>query len=680
MKLIILESPNKCETVKSFLSDEYVVEASVGHVTDIVKTGKYQMGIDVDSDFKIHYAISDGKTKIVSKLKILSKQADEVIFATDNDREGYAIAAHLKEILKVPDKKAKRVVFNEITKKCVLAALEEPVSFNEPLVEAAETRAAIDRIIGYRVSPILYQYAGGKSAGRVQSATLKILCDREKEIRDFIPETYYEIVLNYSVNDILDTYTAKYIGTESNKIDRISNITKVNKIISNCTQGEYFVKNITSKERKVSTKAPFTTSTFQQECSSKLGYAPKIAMECAQKLFEGIKVNNEHTGLITYIRTDSSRMDNDFKNELYEYVRNTYGKKYVGKIKEVKSKSKEQDAHECLRCVNLAFTPEYVSNYIHDDRVNKVYKLIYDRTIAAAMSDSIMIDTTIQINNGKHLFETVGHFLSFDGFKKVYTYVDNSDDINDFPKVNIGDNIINDELLYVEKQTQPPKRFSEAALIKEMEDSGIGRPSTYASCITVLKDKDRNYTNIINKAIVPTEHGINVSNYLQEHFSDILSVEYTSEMEKILDNIAESKADRLDVLKNFYSELCSSIDILRKNTVPKTVETVGRNCPLCNHQLVYKESKKKVKFIGCSNFPACKYVEWINDDKNNNKTGVMCPQCGKELVKRQSSKTHKTFIGCSGYPSCNFITYENKLNEISHANYLEDYVLDKGSE
>ena len=676
MKLIILESPNKVKTIKSFLTKDYVVTASLGHCLAIANTGKYQLGIDVDNDFGINYNIIDGKDDLIKNLKQLSKQAETVIFAMDNDREGFAIAWHLKQLLKLPDEKCQRVVFNEITQKCVLEALANPIDFNIPLVEAQETRACIDKIIGYRISPVLMQYMHGRSAGRVQSAALSIIVDREKEIRNFKPTKYYEIELSYKKDGLV--YQAKYIGTENRKIQRITSESHAKSVINECSPNNYYVKNIHTKERKIQAKIPFTTSTYQQECSSKLGMPPKIAMDCAQKLFEGINIGTQHTGLITYIRTDSSRMDPDFKENLYDYVKRNYGAKYLGKIKEVKSKNKEQAAHECLRCVDLSLTPEHVSKYINDDKLLKVYALIYNRTIAAAMSDCVMSDTEITINNNEHLFSTVGHFIKFDGYRLVYHYDNNQDDLELFPKLKIDEKIEDLSLQTIEKQTQPPKRFSEAGLIKAMEDSGIGRPSTYASCITILKEANRNYTKVEKGSIRPTEHGILVSDYLQENFGDLLSVEYTSKMESLMDEIADGGKHRIPTLENFYKTLCDSITTLRSKEVPKEVEPVGRNCPECNNQLIYKMSKKGTKFIGCLNYPSCKHVEWIEDNTKQKPevTNIICPNCGKPLVKRVNSKNGNPFLGCSGFPKCKYLTNDT-VEQINENNFLNKIIYDR---
>lgn len=673
MKLIIVESPNKVKTIQSFLSKDYVVTASVGHVTNIANTGKYQMGIDVDNDFAIKYVISEEKKDVVSKLKQLVKQAEHVIFAADNDREGFAIAKHLKDLLKVPDSKASRVVFNEITKKTVLAALQNPIDFNELYVSAAETRAAEDKMCGYRVSPVLNEFANGKSAGRVQSATLELLCKREREIIDFKPETYYDISLDYIVNN--SVYNAKYIGA-GKKIDKIKTQETANKVLVDCIPGNYYVKEITSKERNVQAKPPFTTSTFQQECSSKLNMIPAVAMQCAQKLYEGLEIAGQHTGLITYIRTDSGRMDPDFKKSLYDFVKQYYGKDYLGVVKEQKSKSKEQDAHECLRVVDLNMTPDVVNQYLADPKLVNVYKLIYDRTLASAMADSIMTDVSIIINNDKYLFETKGHFVKFDGYKLIYTYADNSDDAESFPDLQQGDLINDKELKCLTKQTQAPKRYTEAALIKEMEDCGIGRPSTYANTITILKDKERNYTMSEGKTLKPTEHGMKVSAFLQENFSNLLSIKSTAEMESKLDDIASGSIDKVETMREYYKNICDDITTLRQTKTSHKDEETGKLCPDCGSKLVYKVSKKGTKFIGCSNYPECKHIEWINKTETEN-IDIKCPKCGKPLVVRFSKKNNKKFIGCSGYPNCNYLCGYDKLSDLVDKSFMEQNVLDK---
>lgn len=651
MKLIIVESPNKKATIKSFLDKNRTVAASVGHIRNIKDTGYYNTGIDPNNNFDISFEISADKKDVVKELRTLVKNAEEVYLASDEDREGEAIARHLKEVLKLKAGQYKRVTFNEITQKEVLKGLNNPRDIDENLVHAALARSAIDKLMGYRISPVVMKKTQGKSAGRVQSSALKIVVDKEKEIQNFVPHKYYEIELIFEKNNL--EYKAKYAGMNADdKTGEITDMAEANKIVSACKPGKYIVSNIEENKRSVSAKVPFTTSSFQQECSSKLGIAPKEAMRCAQKLFEGLQLNGQHTGLITYIRTDSTRMDDDFKKLLYSHIVATYGKEYKGKVKETKSKSKEQGAHECIRIVDINLTPASVKQYLPDMNCYRVYKLIYDRTISAAMSDCQMSDQTIKIMNGKHRFEITGHLIEFEGWKKVYTYKDNSDDDESFPSMQIKEKVNDKSLNLLEKQTNPPKRYSEAKLIKAMEDYGIGRPSTYASTMAILTDPNRNYTRIEKTSLVPTSTGIEVSEFLDNNFSGLINLQYTSTLEKELDEIAIGKKTYEEVLASFYAELNSEISKAGINSI----KYVGRKCPDCGHELVYRKSMKGTEFIGCSNYPSCKYAEFMNSNITPKKstsevTNKRCPICNGKLVKRKNKKG-EYFYGCSNYPSC----------------------------
>ena len=652
MKLIIVESPNKKATIKSFLDKNWVIAASVGHIRNIKDTGYYNTGIDPNNEFSISFEISSDKKDVVKELKTLVKNADEVYLASDEDREGEAIAWHLKEVLKLKPGKFKRVTFNEITKKEVLKGLDNPRDIDDNLVHAALARSAIDKLMGYRISPVVMKQTSGKSAGRVQSSALKIVVDKEKEIQNFVPHTYYEIELVFTKFGF--EFKAKYVGqNETDKTEEITDILEANKIINSCKPGKYIVKSIEEKSRQVSAKVPFTTSTFQQECSSKLGIAPKESMRCAQKLFEGLQLNGQHTGLITYIRTDSTRMDDDFKKELYKHIISNYGKEYKGSVKETKSKSKEQGAHECIRIVDLSLTPDSVKSYLPDVNCYRVYKLIYERTIASAMSDALISDQTVKIMNGTNRFEIVGHLLQFDGWKRVYQYSDNSDDEESFPTLSVKEKINEKELNLLEKQTNPPKRYSEAKLIKAMEDYGIGRPSTYASTMAILTDPNRNYTHVEKNSLVPTHTGIEVSNFLDNNFSGLINLQYTSNLEKELDEVAIGKKTYQQVLSEFFNEL--NIELTKVGI--NSIKYVGRKCPECGNELVFRKSFKGTEFIGCSNYPHCKYTEFMNSELPNKPksfseiTEKRCPKCGAKLVKRKNKKG-EFFYGCANYPHC----------------------------
>lgn len=652
MKLIIVESPNKKATIKGFLDDSFLVEASVGHIRQLSDKGWYNTGIDPYDHFKMTFQNDPKKLKVISHLKDLVKKASVVYLASDEDREGEAIAWHLKEVLNLKPGQYKRITFNEITKKEVLKGLENPRAIDDSLVNAAFARSSIDKLLGYRISPILWQRTEGKSAGRVQSAALKILCDREREIANFVPHAYYVIDLLFKKDDV--EVTAELKRVDGKKMDEIVDKSIAEAIAQACKEGKFHVSSVEDKERHVPAKSPFTTSTFQQECSSKLGIQPKEAMRCAQRLFEGLELSTGHTGLITYIRTDSSRMDEDFKNGVYSLVVDSFGIKYKGTVTESKSKSKEQGAHECIRVVDLKNTPEKIDPYLPDDHCRKVYKLIYDRTIASAMSDCVISDEKVVISDGKHEFETVGHTEIFDGWKKVYRYKDKTEDEGSLPHLAKGEDIQDAEIKSIEKMTKPPKRYTEAKLISAMEDYGIGRPSTYASTMSILTDPERNYTKVENKSLVPTKTGMDVSKFLDDNFGDIINLKYTSDMESDLDKVAQGEEKEEQVVSEFFNDMMSEIAKLPEKK--KEDEVVGRDCPECGKPLVYRFTRKGDKFIACSGYPNCIHAESIGDShkkpsSNISSTDKKCPSCGSP-IRKIKKKDGTFFYGCSNYPKC----------------------------
>jgi DNA topoisomerase I len=660
--LLIVESPNKVRTLQSFLPSNYVIMASVGHITKIQDSGKYNMGIDVDNGFAPDYAVDSGKKDIVKQLKAAVKTADKVILASDPDNEGEAIAYHLRETLKLKDDQYERVTFHEITKNAVTEALKHPRKIDENKAQAAMSRAILDKIIGYRVSPVVMTKVSARSAGRVQSAALKILAMREDEIAAFVPKKYYELHLPFDVNGI--TYSAQYKGTDKKKMTSIPDEEIVDKIISDCDGGDYALKNIESKDRIIAAKPPFTTSTFQQEVSGKLGYSPKRAMECAQKLFEGIDIGGNHIALITYLRTDSTEMNSEFASALADFVKETYGEEYYQKVKVANKGKNVQDGHECLRVIDLSMTPAKLRTHILDSQLIKVYEIIYARTVASSMKDCIMSDTEYSICNGKHRFAYSKHKVKFDGYKKAYSAFDDAEEGGAYPDLPLGAKIDAGKIRVDEKTTSAPGRYTETSLVKKMDELGIGRPSTTANTIAVLEDPARGYTEKDGKTLKVTDKGMRLSKFLDGAFGDIINLTYTSEMESGLDQISEGKLDRLSFLTGFYAKLQSDIANARtmESMKPKA-ELVGRACPKCGKDLVYRAGRYG-RFIACSGYSGkkggCLYTERIPDpnhpvDPNAPakpapiKTGVMCPKCGKEIVIRTSS-AGKQFYACSGFP------------------------------
>lgn len=660
--LLICESPNKTKTLKEFLPSNYIVMASVGHITKIQDSGLYNMGIDVANDFKPDIVVDPNKKDVVKRLKEQVKLVDRVVLASDEDREGEYIAKNLKDVLYLSEGKYSRVTFHEITEKVVLEALKNPRKIDMNLAAAAESRSILDKIVGFRVSPITMQKVNARSAGRVQSAALRILVDRELEIQNFIPKVYYELFLHFDKDN--KEYTAQYKGTDAKKTVSLDSEDVATKVIKDCVPGNYFLKKIETKERSLKSKEPFTTSTLQQECSNKLGLAPKRAMEYAQKLFEGIELSGKHVSIITYIRTDSTSINEEFKETLETWVKDKYGNKYFSPVKKGKKSKNAQEGHECIRPVDLTITPENLSGLIDDSMMVKVYKLIYNRTLAAAMTDCIMEDTEYSIYNGKHRFALSSHKIKFDGFKAAYNYSEEDDDsLEAFPSFVMDEKINDKKLETIKKETSPSSRYSEANLIKKMEELGIGRPSTYASTIAILKDDSRGYTEMSGKTLVPTEKGIRLISFLNKAFPDIFNYAYTADLENQLDIIADGKLDKLTFLDTFYKKLTTEISAAATMDSEKApVELVGRKCPNCNSDLVYRTGRYG-KFIACSSYGAgrskCTYTEKINAQTpaNENKpavqnTGIKCPKCGSDIVIRTNSKTNQQFYACSGFPKC----------------------------
>jgi DNA topoisomerase-1 len=655
--LVLVESPGKVKKISQILGPDYNVQASVGHIAKIADEGKYDLGIDVDGDFGLCLVVDPNKKDVVKNLKAAVKSADTVFLASDADREGEMISYCLKKFLDIPDAKAKRITFTEITEPAIKASVKKPGKIDQDMVESAMTRMSLDKIIGYRLSGVVHRKVYCKSAGRVQSAGLKILCDRENEINAFIPQKYFELYLPFEKDGI--AYEAKYRGTDAAKASTFKDEAEIRKVISECAPGRYSVGRIDSSDRFVKSKLPFTTSSFQQDCSSKLNYSPKRAMEIAQKLYE--------QGRITYMRTDAVRFSDEFVSAAENKIKSEMGSQYYAGLRIPKDANKEaQNAHESIRPTHVEDTPESLKISMEPDLWN-VYRLVYARSLAALMSDETVSDTETSIYNGPHRFSFISHAVKFDGFARAYDYSDSDDPEGKFPTLSVGESVKDGPLRLDAKETNPPARYTEAGLVSALEKSGVGRPSTYASIITVLKDPERGYTESVGKTLKPTAKGMLLSKFLDDHFSDVISLKYTSEMESTLDDIAKGKRQRVPVLKEFYSKFAPEISGMKDVQVeglPKP-ELVGRKCPLCGHDLVYRQGRFG-RFIACSNYTKghCKYTERI--DANGNpvppvpadqrkpaeKTGFKCPKCGGDVVKRHSAKNNSDFYGCSHFPKC----------------------------
>ena len=642
--IIIVESPAKCKTISKYLGGDYTVVSSKGHIRDLATSGKYGLGIDIENDFKPSYEIIKGKKKDVKYLKDLIEKADHIYLATDPDREGETISWHLYDELKVPDEKYDRIVFNEITKDVVLKALKNPRRIDMNLVHSGEARRFLDRIIGFRLSKVMQSKTSGKSAGRVQSVALKLIVDREREILAFIPKEYWTIEADFKdFKANLETYKEKDI--------EIPNEEEADKILDSLTN-TFTIKKVEEKEKKRSAKEVFKTSTLQQACSNKLGFAASKTMKIAQKLYEGIELDDGFHGLITYMRTDSVRLSDEFTSASFAYINSKFGKDYVGYVKKGKKTENVQDAHEGIRPTNINYEPDKIKKYLAPDEY-KLYRIIYYRALASLMADAKFNSTTVLLDNNDYGFKATGSVLTFDGYLKVYgDYEDQEDTIlPDFKNYKAGI-ILSDIITKTQHFTKPPARFTESSLIKELESLGIGRPSTYATIISTIKD--RGYVTLEDKKFVPTEVGFETTDKLQEFFSSIVNVKYTANMEKDLDEIAEGNEDYKKMLKEFYDNFAPLVDNAFKNMEKKKPEETGEKCPECGSPLVIRKGKYG-QFTACSNYPTCKYIK--KENKQTEKEIICkCPKCEGNIIVRKTKKG-KEFYGCDNFPKCKYASW-----------------------
>lgn len=648
--LVIVESPAKSKTIEKYLGSDYKVISSKGHIRDLATTGKFGLGVDVENDFKPNYVIIKGKNKDVANIKKEVNNADLVYLATDPDREGETISWHIFDEIKIPEEKYKRVVFHEITKDVVINAINNPGKINMNLVKSGETRRILDRIIGFRLSKLMQSKTGGKSAGRVQSVALKLIVDREREIRAFVPKEYWTIEADFSsFKAILEKYHGKEI--------EIPNEESADEILSVLSKS-FKIESVTEKEKNKSAKEVFKTSTLQQLASTKLNFAPSKTMKIAQKLYEGIDLGNETVGLITYMRTDSVRISDTFINETYGYIKKTYGDEYVGYVKKGKKNENIQDAHEGIRPTSIMRTPETVKAYLSNDEY-KLYRLIYIRALASLMKDAKTLATTVILENNGYTFKATGSVLIFDGYLKVYGEFEDSEDVllPDFKNYK-SDIIVADKIDKQQHFTKPPARYTESSLIKEMESLGIGRPSTYATIVGTIKE--RGYVILKDKKFEPTEIGEETTDKLQEFFSDVVNVKYTAQMEKDLDDIAEDKKDNIKLLHEFYDEFEPLVEKAFKEMDKKAPTETGETCPLCGGNLVIRKGKYG-EFVACSNYPNCKYIK--KEQKEINEI-CKCPKCDKGIIVERKTKKGKNFYGCNNYPKCNYALWYKPTGDV----------------
>lgn len=602
--LMLVESPNKTKSISSILKDlgykNIVVQASVGHISHLKDSGDYNMGVDPKT-FDMDLEISPEKKDVVFRLREQVKLSKGVILASDPDREGEAIAWSLKKFLNIPDNKYIRITYHEITKSAVEKALANPRTIDEDLVEAAHTRNCLDKMVGYRLSPLAMQQLRARSVGRCQSAGLKLVVDREREIENFKIEKYYELYLNFEKNG--SEFKAKYVGDGKSDSSKFTNKKDCETVEKKCKGNPYTISTIEKKEVTQNAPLPFITSTLQQEASNKLNIGVKDVMSYAQKLFEGIEVNGKHVALITYHRSDDPVISADFVPYIHDYIDATFGKKYINKtVKKVKTGENVQAGHEAIRVIDLSMTPEKLKNHLSDNRLLKLYELIFKRTVASQMTARKLSDTQYEIKNGEHRFSMSSKEETFAGWKKAYAYEKDKEEVIK-ETFKVGENLNKPNLETVEKETQPPARYTEATLIKTLDKLGIGRPSTYATIISTILDEKRGYCKVDNKKLVPTVLAMNLINFLDKNFGELVDSGYTAELEKSLDKIADGKLHRVPFLKSFYGSLTEDI----KKVAPDTEDKI---CPECGSRLVVRRGRYG-PFLGCSNYPKCKHIEKI---------------------------------------------------------------------
>ncbi len=644
-KLVIVESPSKSKTIEQYLGKDYKVLSSKGHIRDLAISGPGGLGLDIEDGFKPNYSILKDKQSIVNALKKETKHADSVYLATDPDREGEAISWHLEEVLglKESDIPSRRVIFNEVTKDAVQSAFDHPRDIDFNLVSSQETRRILDRIIGFKLSKLLQNKIKSKSAGRVQSAALKILVDRELEIEAFNPEEYWKVTAHFPH---FDAELSK-VNSRKAKLGSESATDKVLDALSDT----FTVDDLKKRERKRSPKQAFTTSTLQQEASNKLNMGGSRTMMVAQSLYEGINLGDETVGLITYMRTDATRMSQSFIKPAKGFIKKHYGDDYVGRVRPNQTKKNAQDAHEAIRPTSIKHHPDKVKSRLTRDE-HRLYRMIYMRAVASLMAPAKIESTTLDLKNNHTMFRAKAQALVFDGYLKLYKDYEKVD-VSELPDFNPGDTLKSDTIEKSQHFTSPPPRYTEARLIKEMEELGIGRPSTYSQTVATLKK--RNYVSIDEKKFVPTDRGRLTIEKLQGFFSEIISVDYTAKMETVLDDIAKGDEDQNEVVESFYSTFIPLVEKANEKMEKIAPQYTGESCPKCGRPMVYRESRYGT-FEACSGYPDCKYIKPDENRQEPEKTGITCPKCKKgEIVMRTAKRGRNkgnTFYACNNFPKC----------------------------
>ena len=712
--LVIVESPAKSKTIKKILGNDFQIEASFGHIRNLPQKDPStdNLGFDVNNNFEPKFEIISGKQKVVTKLNDLAKKSDKIYLASDPDREGEAIAWHVRQVLKVPDEKIYRIVFNEITPKAVKYSVENPRAIDMDMVKAQQTRQILDKLVGFKLSPVLWKQIGNRnlSAGRVQSVALRMICEREEEIEAFVPQEYW------SINTILDK-DGKEFEAELSKIKgktvekSIKNQEEAQKIVDYLTNypTEMEVTKVTKKTTKRKPTAPFITSTMQRAASSKLGFGVQKTMQVAQKLYEGIEIDGNPVGLITYMRTDSVRVSDDAQAMAKDYILNNFGEKYYPDKPNIYAKGKQnvQDAHEAIRPSYPERTPDSLKKFLDNDQY-RLYKLIWEKFMSSQMANADVANKTVEITAGDYTLKAGTSKVTFDGFLKLYNDAEEEEQVQDtkIPDLNEGDKVKCKKIEPKQHFTQPPPRYNEASLVKALEEQGIGRPSTYATIITVIQT--RKYVEKKNKVLFPTLLGRTVSKQLCEQFAKIMDYKFTASMESKLDEIAEKKAVWNKVLADFYKPFMENVNSVMQTAERVKIETKIK-CPNCGKPMLVRTSRKGTQFLGCSGYPDCqttmsinalneepnttgeeevceekcpkcdsqmvfktgpygKYMECTSPECGHRQpyvktTGVTCPKCGKGQIVERKSKRGTIFYGCNQYPECDYVMWNEPTGE-----------------
>ncbi len=653
--LVIVESPAKAKTINKFLGSGYKVTASNGHVRDLPKSS---LGVDIENDFDPKYIQIRGKKDVVSALKNGASSAKNVYLATDPDREGEAISWHIANMLGLGIDDVSRIEFNEITKKAVTSAIEHPRKIDLGLVDAQQARRILDRLVGYKLSPLLWRKVKtGLSAGRVQSVAVRIICDREEEIENFVPEEYWTITANLYDSSKTHEFEAKFFGRDGKK-QKVENKQQSDEILSAIKDKDFVIKSIKTGTKKKSASPPFTTSYLQQAASSKLGFTAKRTMLIAQQLYEGVEIGSEGAvGLVTYIRTDSTRVSDEALNAVREHIVKEYGEEYLPEKPNYYKKSKKaQDAHEAIRPTYIDHTPKSLKSALSKDQY-RLYKLIYSRFVASQMKPSLHETMSVTLDAGDCTFKASGSRLLFKGYSAAYTAADDTAKDNLLPKLHEGEICPLKSIVPQQNFTQPPNRYNEASLVRALEEKGIGRPSTYAPIISTIQD--RKYIEKDGRALKPTELGVIVNKLMKDNFPDIVDIEFTADLESKLDDIENGGKEWKKLLTDFYGPfektLDEGYDKIEKVKLP--VKESDVICEKCGRTMVFK-SGRFGEFLACPGYPECKntkpIIKYID---------TPCPKCGKRIIEKRSNKSKKTFYGCEGYPDCDFVSWDLPIQE-----------------